>query len=190
MCKPDLTVLDCIRLKHCRSFKECKFINYLQCLFLKRSAAAIDELPIQFEGDTFLLREIADISKKDPKKVIIDTSAIPQATKIVMTTLESKTSMNLNPQQDGTKIYVPVPKVTKEVRQNLAKSAKVMQNKTIVKLKETCNMHISKMDNTTISSISEDQVKEINSALRLIQDHFVTLTKEMAHQKEQDLLNK
>ena len=33
---------------------------------------------VNFEGETYPLREVADVSKKDPKRVVIDTSAIPQ----------------------------------------------------------------------------------------------------------------
>ena len=33
---------------------------------------------MNFEGDSYPLNEIASISKKDPKKVIIDASAFPQ----------------------------------------------------------------------------------------------------------------
>ncbi len=78
-----------------------------------RSASAIDEIEVEFEGDTFPLREIADISKADPKRVIIDSSSIPQATKSIMQALTGKKNLNLNPQQEGTRIYVPIPKVTK-----------------------------------------------------------------------------
>jgi hypothetical protein len=43
-----------------------------------RSTSALDDLPIVLEGDTFPLRELAEISKKDPKRLIIDTAAFPQ----------------------------------------------------------------------------------------------------------------
>ena len=49
--------------------------------FIFRSASAIDELMVNFEGEMYPLREVADVSKKDPKRVIIDTSAIPQVTR-------------------------------------------------------------------------------------------------------------
>ena len=37
-----------------------------------------DGILVNFEGDSYPLNEIASISKKDPKKVIIDASAFPQ----------------------------------------------------------------------------------------------------------------
>lgn len=158
-----------------------------------RSASAIDELPIDFDGDTYPLREIADISKKDPKKVIIDTSAIPQATKDIMNALQSKVTMNLNPQQEGTRIYVPIPKVTKESRQKLIKSAQARQTQTIDMLKKSCNKKVSDLTNAKLAntiSISEDQLKGIIEVLHSIESHFLSLTKEMTNQKQQDLLNK
>ena len=103
-----------------------------------------DEVAVQFEGDDYPLREIASISKKDPKKVVIDASAFPQASVNIMKALR-ESGMNLNPQQvmmmmmmivmmmiifvqDGLTIFVPIPKVTKEFREKLAAGAKKRMN--------------------------------------------------------------
>ena len=50
-------------------------------------------------------------------------STFPQAAASTMQALRS-TSLNLNPQQDGLKIYVSLPKVTREHRESVAKAAK------------------------------------------------------------------
>ena len=50
-------------------------------------------------------------------------AAFPQAAASTMQALRS-TSLNLNPQQDGLKIYVSLPKVTREHRESVAKAAK------------------------------------------------------------------
>ena len=102
-------------------------------------------MAVQFEGDDYPLREIASISKKDPKKVVIDASAFPQASVNIMKALR-ESGMNLNPQQvmmmimmiivmmmiifvqDGLTIFVPIPKVTKEFREKLAAGAKRRMN--------------------------------------------------------------
>ena len=101
-------------------------------------------MAVQFEGDDYPLREIASISKKDPKKVVIDASAFPQASVNIMKALR-ESGMNLNPQQvmmmmmmivmmmiifvqDGLTIFVPIPKVTKEFREKLAAGAKKRMN--------------------------------------------------------------
>jgi len=158
-----------------------------------RSASAIDVVQVEFEGETYPLREIADISKADPKRIIIDCSAIPEASKVIMQALQSKKTMNLNPQQDGTRIYVPVPKVTKETRQNLAKSAQATMNDTLEKLRKNSNHKIGQL-NTAYEGgtlkIGEDLLKGTGELIRAIESHFLQLAREMSNQKQKDLLNK
>ena len=83
--------------------------HYIQHLSV-RSATSLDNLPVELEGDQFPLSEIALISKKDPKRLIIDVSSFPQATSSIMSSIR-EAGMNLNPQQDGLRIFVPIPKV-------------------------------------------------------------------------------
>merc|ERR1719445_2678705 len=154
-----------------------------------RSASAIDEVPVVFEGETYPLREIADISKVDPKRIIIDSSAIPQATKVIIQALQSKKTLNLNPQQEGTRIYVPVPKVTKETRMNLAKSAQITMNDTLEKFRKFSNKKIAGA-NENENSCSADQVKGSQEVIRVIESHFANNIRQMTDTKQKDLLNK
>lgn len=154
-----------------------------------RSASAIDELPVEFEGQMYPLREVADISKRDPKRVIIDTSSIPQATLSIMKTLQEKKNLNLNPQQEGTRIYIPIPKVTRETREKLVKTAQITLNDTKEKLRKLCNKTTNEVNNVT-GNLKEDQVKGTNDVLRAIEGHFAVLAKEMTNQKQNDLMAK
>merc|ERR1712117_941396 len=52
-----------------------------------RSGAALDELQVELEGDNFPLREVASISKKDPKRIIVECSSFPQATKTIFSAI-------------------------------------------------------------------------------------------------------
>merc|ERR1719495_2841 len=114
-----------------------------------RSATSIDEILVNFEGDSYPLNEIASISKKDPKKVIIDASAFPQAAVDIMKALRDS-GMNLNPQQDGLTIYVPIPKVTKEFREKLVNGAK----KKLTDSKE----NLRKVQNKYMKRVSENEL--------------------------------
>ena len=159
-------------------------------IFSGRSASAIDSVQVDFDGDTYPLGELADISKADPKRVIIDSSAIPEATKSIIEALRSKKSMNLNPQQEGTRIYVPVPKVTKETRINLAKAAQATMNDTIEKIRKTSNSKIKQLDDASMSEsfkASIDNVKGAEELIRLIESHFGALAREMTEKKKKDL---
>ena len=141
-----------------------------------------------FEGEEYSLSDIADVSKVDPKRIIIDCASIPQAAKSVMEALTSKKSMNLNPQQEGTRIYVPVPKVTKDARKSLAKSAGVYMNESIEKLRKVSNKAIAEVSENQTSSA--DQLKGTQEVIRAIESHFALLARQMTDTKQKDLLNK
>jgi hypothetical protein len=92
-----------------------------------RSSTSLDDLQVELEGDSYPLNELAAISKKDPTRLIIDMSSFPQASTNVMAAIRGS-GMNLNPQQDGLKIAVPIPKVTKEFREKLVMGARKKAN--------------------------------------------------------------
>lgn len=67
--------------------------------------------------------------------VVIDCSMKPELVGDVKAAIE-KSGMNVNPQQDGTSIFVPLPKVTKEHRDSMAKAAKTHADKVKEKLRQ------------------------------------------------------
>uniref|UniRef100_A0A161MHB4 Ribosome-recycling factor, mitochondrial n=1 Tax=Triatoma infestans TaxID=30076 RepID=A0A161MHB4_TRIIF len=75
------------------------------------------------DGKKYPLIELGQIVRKNPKVITINMVAFPQALPATLKAL-SESGMNLNPQQEGTTLYVPVPKVTREHRENLSKNAK------------------------------------------------------------------
>lgn len=110
-----------------------------------------------------------------------------------MEALQSQKSLNLNPQQENTRIYVPIPKVTKETRQNLAKSARATMNETIDKLKKSCSKKQGQLDAAQMGGslkVGQDQVKGVHEVLRAIEEHFALLAREMSDHKQKDLLSK
>ena len=87
-----------------------------QPVYFTPNATPHHSLQVELEGDLFPLKELADISKKDPKRLILDCSSFPTAASNIVKAIRDS-GMNLNPQQEGTRIFVPIPKVTKEYRQ-------------------------------------------------------------------------
>lgn len=70
---------------------------------------SVESLQINFEGKDYTLEELAQVVRKNPKTIVINMVSFPQAIPAVIQAL-SKSGMNLNPQQDGTSLYIPVPK--------------------------------------------------------------------------------
>jgi ribosome recycling factor len=69
----------------------------------------LDSLPVKFEGDEYVIQDLAQILRKNPKTIILNMSSFPQAIPAVLESLNSS-GMNLNPQQDKTSIFIPIPK--------------------------------------------------------------------------------
>ena len=157
-----------------------------------RSANALDELEVELEGDKFPLKEVASISKRDPKRLVIDASTFPQATASIVQTLRS-TVLNLNPQQEGTRIYVAIPKVTRETRETLAKSARTKMNQTKNELRDVCNSYLKKIGNLEASgtlSVPKDNFEAVKSLLSAMEHNFVQMAETDTQKKQSDLLNK
>lgn len=66
-------------------------------------------MPVTFEGDEYVIQDLAQIVRKNPKTIILNMTSFPQAIPAVLESLKAS-SMNLNPQQDKTSIFIPIPK--------------------------------------------------------------------------------
>lgn len=75
---------------------------------LRTRIGAIEELTVTFEDEEHNLEELVEINRK-PNMIILNVSAFPQIIPNILEAL-SKSQMNLNPQQEGTTIYIPIPK--------------------------------------------------------------------------------
>lgn len=77
-------------------------------LAVRTRVGAIEELTITFEDEEHNLEELVEINRKS-NMVVLDASAFPQIIPSILEAI-SKSQLNLNPQQDGTTIYIPLPK--------------------------------------------------------------------------------
>jgi len=162
---------------------------YIQQLTI-RSATSLDELEIELEGDLYPLNELASISKKDPKRLIIDASAFPQATKNILMAIKNS-GMNLNPQQDGLTIYVPIPKVTTQHREQLCDGAKKKLTEAKTNLKKIQNTHSRQVGEDELADkITKDDAKAAVETIRLITEHFQAEGEVLLAVKTKELLGK
>jgi len=55
------------------------------------------------------LQELAQVGRKNPQLAVLNLASLPDACVPVVKAIQ-ECGMNLNPQQEGTTIYVPLPK--------------------------------------------------------------------------------
>lgn len=83
--------------------------DFIKNLSLRSTTGSIDALQVNLDGNEYTLQELAQIVRKNPNTVILNLATFPQAIPAVIKAL-SKSGMNLNPQQDGTTLFIPIPK--------------------------------------------------------------------------------
>ncbi|KAK3862698.1 hypothetical protein Pcinc_031456 [Petrolisthes cinctipes] len=160
--------------------------DYIKNLSLRTAAGSLEALPVVLEGDEYPLNEVAQIFRKSPQVVVINAAAFPQALPSIAKAIR-ESGMNLNPQQEGTSIIVPIPKVTKEHRENLAKSAKTLCNRCKDHLRDAQNQFIRKVKNKE-GTVSEDLNHNVQLKIREIADGYVKEAEGLMTAKQKELL--
>lgn len=159
--------------------------DFIKNLSLRSSSGAIDTLRIKVDGKDHELQELAQISRKNPKTIIVNMIGFPQTIPDVLQAIE-KSGMNLNPQQDGTTLFIPIPKVTKEHRENLSKNAKALFIKYRDAIRDIQNSQIRKLKKQT--DISKDDAFAAQTQVTAIADKYIAEADKLLASKQKELL--
>lgn len=158
--------------------------EYVEQLVIRSSAAAIDNLKITLDGKEYLLQDLAEIGKKNPKTYVLDVSVFPQAIPAITAAILNS-GLGINPQQDGTKLFLPIPKVTREHRETLAKNAKAF----FVKAKDSIrNVQIKHAEKVKNKILNVDEAFRITEQLKALGDKYINEAEEIMKTKQAELL--
>ncbi|KAL7633663.1 UNVERIFIED_CONTAM: hypothetical protein RMT77_016196 [Armadillidium vulgare] len=160
--------------------------DYLSNLTLRSNVGSLETLLVELEGDKYPLSEIAQVIRKSPTLVIINATAFPQASPNIKKAIE-ESGMGLNPQQDGTTFFIPIPKITKEHREKLAQGAKTMCEKRKIQLKDTQNKLIKKVQ-AKDGTISKDLIFNAQLKIRDMTQESINKVEELMKNKQNELL--
>ncbi|XP_013135395.1 PREDICTED: ribosome-recycling factor, mitochondrial [Papilio polytes] len=173
--------------ERCKAVIEKLKDDFAKNLSLRSTTGSIESLLVKFEGKEYELQELAQIVRKNPKTIVIHFSSFPQVIPDALKAI-SKSGLNLNPQQDGTTLFVPVPKVTKEHREALAKNAKALYVKCRDSLKDVQNDFIKKVKKQT--GISEDLAFNVTKQITAMCDDYQNEAKSIYETKHVELVGK
>ncbi|XP_023343360.1 ribosome-recycling factor, mitochondrial [Eurytemora carolleeae] len=99
--------------------------------------------------------------------------------------------LNLNPQQEGFTIYVPIPKVTREHREHLAEGAKKKLNEFKADLRKVQTSAQRRVGEDELADkITKEDAKSAQETIKLIADHFQAQGEIMLVNKTKELLGK
>lgn len=161
--------------------------EYVKQVSLRSAAGSIESLPVMFEGQEYTLQDLAQISRKGPKLVVLNMALFPQTIPTVIDVI-NKSGMNLNPQQDSTSIYIEIPKITKEHREGLAKNANSLFVKCKTKINEIMAFHIKKLDTNLNQGMSVEQFRLVQSQITAIAKSYLVEAEKLKNSKQTEVL--
>ncbi|CAK9825292.1 Ribosome-recycling factor, mitochondrial [Anthophora retusa] len=153
-------------------------------LSLRTRVGSLEGLSVTFENEKYNLEEVVEINRK-PNLVVLNVSSFPKMIPNIIDTLR-KSQMNLNPQQEGTTLYIQVPKVTKQHRENLAKSAKQYFVKCKDTIGEIRNQHIRELKSQI--DVPIDLVHKGENYISAMQKEHVSKAEQLLKAKQKELL--
>uniref|UniRef100_A0A3Q2QL62 Ribosome-recycling factor, mitochondrial n=1 Tax=Fundulus heteroclitus TaxID=8078 RepID=A0A3Q2QL62_FUNHE len=160
--------------------------EFTRSLSIRTSPGALDHIVVTTQDGKFPLNQLGQISMKSPQLIMVNMSSFPEATAAATRALR-ESSMNLNPEADGTIIKVPVPKVTREHRENLAKLAKQFSNKAKDSLRRVRSNAVSQVKKAK-EGHSEDTIRLVEKQIQQMADNIAADIDKQLAAKSKELL--
>ncbi len=153
----------------------------------KASPSMVELLNVEAYGSVVKLKEIAAIMTPDARTIQIqpwDKSVIKDIEKAIQVA-----NLGLNPVSDGTIIRCPIPELSRERRQELAKVAKGMAEEGRVRLRTIRRDVLEAVKKAQkAGTLSEDDAKRLEKDIQTETDRFNASIDKSLEAKEKELM--
>jgi len=153
----------------------------------RATPALVDRLQIEYYGTPTPLLSLASVTAPEARLLVIqpyDRGAMAAIEKAIQAS-----QLGLNPSNDGVMIRIPVPPLTEERRKEFVKMAKQKAEAARVAIRNIRRdevEHIRKIEKD--GEVGSDELDRGLAQLQKITDRFVAKVDEVAHKKEQEIL--
>lgn len=151
----------------------------------KATPAMLDGIRVQAYGSTVSLKEVAAVSTPDAKTIMIqpwDRSVVRDIEKAIQ-----EANIGLNPLVDGGILRVPVPELTGQRRQELAKTAGNMAEDGRIRIRKNRRDAIDLLKAAKDDGLPEDNFKRLEKEVQKLHDDFISQVNQALTSKEADL---
>ncbi|CAD5211275.1 unnamed protein product [Bursaphelenchus xylophilus] len=145
-----------------------------------------EDIKVHISGtdEVHRLGHLARISLKTPQLIMINFTDKPTAIKDAKVALQ-KSALNVNPQHEGIMLYIPVPRMTRERREQLAKDARTVL---LNDYKKALNDVYSKSDKKASTTKELDKAKAKRAALLNLKHQYEKRAAALIEEKQKQLL--
>ncbi|HEY3120915.1 MAG TPA: ribosome recycling factor [Vicinamibacteria bacterium] len=153
----------------------------------RASLAMLDGIRVDYYGTLTPLNQVGNLSTPDPTLITIqpwEPSLVSPIEKAIRSS-----DLDLNPQNDGKVIRIPVPPLTEERRKTLVKHAHkhAEEGRVAVRnVRRDTNDHLKKM--LKDHEVSEDEEKHAVAEVQKLTDQHIELVNEILKKKEAEIL--
>ena len=154
----------------------------------KASISLLDGIMVEYYGTPTPLNQVSALSTPEPNLITAkpyDVSAIVEIEKAIR-----KSDLGLNPSNDGKLVRVPIPPLTQERREQLAKHVhKVTENahNEVRLIRRHGNEELKKMEKA--KQISQDDEKRGLDTVQKLHDEYIKKVNDLAKSKEEEILH-
>ncbi|KAJ8260531.1 hypothetical protein COCON_G00162540 [Conger conger] len=160
--------------------------DFSRNLSIRTSPGALDHIIVSTKDGRFPINQLGQVAMKSPQLIVVNMTGFPEATAAAAQALRDS-SMRLNPDVEGTIIRVPIPKVTREHRENLAKLAKQFSNKAKESLRRVRSGAVTQLKREK-DQVSEDTIRLIEKQVQQMTDSFSADIEKQLATKTKELL--
>ena len=147
----------------------------------------MDGIQVDYYGTATPLNQLANLSSPDAQLLLVqpyDKAAIGDIERAI-----HAAELGLNPNNDGQVIRLPIPELTAERREELAKQVSVIAEQAKTEVRQTrrdANETVKKLEHD--KQISEDDERTAHTQVQELTDTFCARIDELAESKRKELL--
>ncbi len=153
----------------------------------RASLSLLDGIRVEYYGTPTPLNQVASLSIPEPRLIAIqpwDKSIIPAIERAIL-----QSELDLNPNNDGNIIRIPIPKLTEERRKELVKVVKGMAEEGRVSVRNArreANAQLERLQKDKV--IYEDDLRRYKEEIQKLTDEYVSRVDELLKKKEAEIL--
>lgn len=147
----------------------------------------LDNVSVDYYGSTTPVNQLATIHAPEPSLITVQPWDVSQIASIEKAILSS--GLGLNPQNDGKVIRIPIPPLTEERRQTLARQVGKIaeEHRTAIRqIRRDANDQIKKQQKD--KEISEDEEYRAHEEVQKVTDEFIGKIDQLTEAKEKEIL--
>jgi ribosome recycling factor len=140
----------------------------------RANPSILDGVQVEYYGSSMPINQLAGVSVPEPSCLLVQP--FDKASIKAIETAILKSSLGLNPANDGSVIRLPIPALTEDRRKELSKVVGRMgeEIKTAVRnVRRDHNENIKKMEKDKHSGLSEDAAKKALDQIQKLTDEFI-----------------